>query len=389
MKITDIKTFICHAYRTNWVFVKVYTDSGLYGVGEATLEMRELTVMEAISEIKRGLVGKDPENIEGLWLTIYRDTYWRGGPVLMSALAGVEMALWDIKGKSLGVPVYQLLGGKVRDKAPCYANGWFAGARTPQKFAQKAKETIQLGFQALKWDPFGSAYLNLSAREFQEALRCIAAIREAVGSEVDLIIEGHGRFNLPTAKRLGHAMKEFQILWFEEPLCPESHESLADLRQQIPIPVAAGERIYSRWDFYDFLTKKSADIIQPDVSHVGGIMEMKKIAAMAECCQIPLCPHNPSGPVAHAATLHLAACITNFYLLETMSADVDYRNQICTENLLFEDGMIHISNEPGLGIDINEDAILNYPYKPCELRHYNGDLTEIRPRSAKMYMQRI
>lgn len=385
MKITGIKTLICHAYRTNWVFVKVLTDSGLYGVGEATLEHRELTVAAAVQELERGLIGKDPHNVEAFWHDAYRDAYWRGGAVLMTALAGVEMALWDIKGKDLGVPVYQLLGGKVRDAIPCYANGWFAPAKTPAEFAAKAIIAADAGFKGLKWDPFGSAHLNLTRREFKQAMDCIAAVADAVGDRVDLLIEGHGRFNVPTAVRIGHALEEFGVLWFEEPLPPDNFEALAEVKRRINVPVAAGERLYSRYDYRSFLQLGCADFIQPDVSHAGGILEVKKIAAMAESYHLPLCPHNPIGPIANAATLQLAACVPNFYILETMSSDVPWRSQITTEQVPLKDGMMRISDAPGLGIDLHEEAIAQYPYEPRDLRHYNGKLTEIRPDNANGY----
>ena len=288
MKVTEIKTFICHAYRTNWVFVKVLTDSGLHGVGEATLEMREQTVAVAVQELSRELRGKDPHNIENFWNTSYRDGYWRGGAVMMSALAGVEMALWDIKGKALNVPVYQLLGGKVRNAVPCYANGWFAGAKQPHEFVAKARKAVGLGFRGLKWDPFGSAYMNIGRKELREALDCIAAVVDAVGAQVDIMIEGHGRFNIPTAVRIGRELERFDVFWFEEPIPPDDRSGLAEVKSRIRVPVAAGERLYSRWDYADFLQAGCADFIQPDVSHAGGIMEMKKIAAMAECHHIPL-----------------------------------------------------------------------------------------------------
>ncbi len=387
MKITEIKTFVCHAYRCNWVFVKVLTDSELYGVGEATLEMRELSVVQAIQELADGLRGKDPHNIEAIWHDAYRDAYWRGGPVLMSALAGVEMALWDIKGKALGVPVYQLFGGKVRDAIPCYANGWFTGATTPDEFAAKATEAAAMGFQALKWDPFGSAHMNLSRQEFNEAMACVEAVDAAVGDRVDLLIEGHGRFNVPTAVRVGMALERFNVLWFEEPIPPDNNEALAEVKRRIRVPVAAGERLYSRWDYREFLACGCADFIQPDVSHAGGLAEMKKIAAMAECHHIPMCPHNPSGPVANAATLQLAACVPNLYMLETMNSDVPYRREVATEQIDFDHGMMRIPDLPGLGIDICEEAIAEHPYQPRTLRHYTGKLTEIRPENAQDYLQ--
>jgi galactonate dehydratase len=385
MKITKIETFICHAYRTNWVFVKVMTDMGIHGIGEATLEMRELTVAAAVNELNRYLVGKDPHDIEAFWHDNYRDAYWRGGVVLMSALAAVDMALWDIKGKDLGVPVYQLLGGKVRDKVPCYANGWFAPAKTPAEFAAKAKEAVGKGFKGLKWDPFGSAYMNISRQEFSAAMECVEAVAATVGSEVEIMIEGHGRFNIPSAIRIGRALEKFDITWFEEPIPPDNLEGLAEVRRQVKVPIAAGERLYTRWDFRNFLKLECADFIQPDVSHAGGISEIRKIAAMAECYHIPLCPHNPSGPVANAATLHIAASTPNFYLLETMMSDVPYRNDISTESVSLVDGMMSINQKPGLGIDINEEVIKQYPYQPRNLRHYNGQLTDIRPENASDY----
>ena len=383
MKITGIKTFICDVYRTNWVVVKVMTNEGLYGVGEATLEHRELAVEAAVRELERYLVGKDPHRIEQFWSENHRDAYWRGGPVLTTALSGVEMALWDIKGKALGVPVYQLLGGKVRDSIPCYANAWFAGSRTPEDFATKAAKTVKLGYKALKWDPFGSAYLSLSSEAFSLAMDCVAAVRDAVGPGVQLLIEGHGRFDVPTAVRLGHALAKFDITWFEEPLPPGDLDGLAEVKRRIDIPVAAGERLYTRWDFRELLAKRAADYLQPDLSHTGGILELRKIAAMAECHFLPVCPHNPIGAITNAATLQIAACTPNFHMLETMSNDVDYRQTLTTEHVDFADGMMTIPDRPGLGIDIVEEALLAHPYKPHNLRHYNGDLTMIRPEGAE------
>ncbi len=388
MKVTQIKTFICHAYRTNWVFVKVITDSGLYGVGEATLEYREPTVVQAIKELERYLVGKDPHNIEAFWHDAYRDAYWRGGVVLMSALAGVEMALWDIKGKALGVPVYQLLGGKVRDSVKCYANAWFAGAKKPEEFAQKAKIAVKNGFSGLKWDPFGKEYLNIDPKHLNEALDCIAAVKDAVGDQVHLIIEGHGRFNVPTAVRIGNALEKFGILWFEEPIPPDDKKGIAWVRSKIATPVSGGERLYSRFEYADYLRMECADFWQPDVSHAGGIMEVRKIAAMAESHYIPVCPHNPSGPIANAATLQLAACIPNFYLLETMANDIPWRADVSTEKVKFENSEMFIPDLPGLGIDINEEEIAKHPYECRNLRHYVGTLTDIRPEGSTGYFQK-
>lgn len=388
MKITGIETFICHAYRTNWVFVKVLTDvEGLHGVGEATLEYKEHTVAQACKELERTLVGRDPHRIEDIWHSAYRNAYWRGGAVLMSALSAIEMALWDIKGKDLGVPVYQLLGGKVRESIACYANGWFAPAKTPAEFAEKAKQAVAQGFEALKWDPFGSSYLQIDRKQLNEAIQCVGAVYDAVKDSADVIIEGHGRFDIPTAVRVGQALGEFDILWFEEPIPPQNLEGLAEVKRRVNVPISAGERLYNRWEFRSLFELKAADFIQPDVSHAGGIMELKKIAAMAEAYHIPICPHNPSGPIANAATLQLAACVPNFYLLETMSSDVPWRKSISTEEVKFENGEMFISDKPGLGIDINVEEIKKHPFEPKELRHYKGTLTDIRPDDAESYFK--
>jgi galactonate dehydratase len=387
MKITEVRPLICHAYRTNWVFVKVCTDAGIHGVGEATIEYREQTVAAAIRELERTFVGRDPHQIEALWHEAYRSTYFRGGPIYMSALSGVEMALWDIKGKALGVPVYQLLGGKVRDSVPCYANGWFAPAKRPAEFAAKAKDAVAAGFSGIKWDPFGSAYLDISREELREALACIEAVQEAVGGATDLLIEGHGRFNVATAVRIARELERFNVFWFEEPVPPDSFEATLEVKQRTRVPIAAGERLYSRWEASRFLELGCADYVQPDVSHCGGIGELKKIAAMAEARHVAICPHNPSGPVANAATLQLAACTPNFFIHETMAVDVPWRREICNEQVRFERGRMFIPDAPGLGIDLNEEAIARHPFEARDLRHYNGTLTAIRPPDATSYFK--
>ena len=385
MKATDIKAFTVDCFRTNWVFVKIYTDEGITGVGEGTLEYKEKAFLGALEHIKEYLVGQNPLDIERHWHSIYRDAYWRGGPVLMSALSAVEMALWDILGKSLGVPVWQLLGGKVQDKVRIYVNGWFAGAKEPEEFAQKARIAVQRGITAMKWDPFGKNYLQISGKELDKALRCVAAVREAVGSSVDLLIEGHGRFDVPTAITIAKELEQFKPMFFEEPVPPDNLEALKAVRDKSPVSISAGERLYSRWDYRKLFDTRAADYIQPDISHAGGIMELKKIAAEAESRYIPFAPHNPSGPVANAATLQLAATCPNFCILEIMYSDVPWRKDVTNEALAYADGFISIPNKPGLGIEINEEACLSHPYQPHTLRHYTGALTDIRPAESVFY----
>ena len=303
----------------------------------------------------------------------------------MSALSAVEMALWDILGKSLNVPVYQLLGGKVNDKVRIYVNGWFAGAKEPEEFAEKAKQAVKRGVTAMKWDPFGKSYLDISNAALDKALRCIAAVREAVGNSVDLLIEGHGRFNIPTGIKIAKELEQFKPMFFEEPTPPDSLEALKAVRDKSPIAISAGERLYTRWDYRRFFDIMPADYIQPDISHAGGIMELKKIAAEAECRYIPFAPHNPSGPVANAATLQLAANTPNFCILEIMYSDVEWRKDITNESLEYKDGYITIPDKCGLGIEINEEECLKHPYKPHTLRHYDGTLTDIRPAKTEFY----
>jgi galactonate dehydratase len=274
-----------------------------------------------------------------------------------------------------------------RSEIACYANGWFAPAKTPEEFAEKAVTARDAGFKALKWDPFGSAWQDISRPDFIQALECIEAVSAAVGNDVGLLIEGHGRFNIPTAVRIGLAIEKFDVTWFEEPIPPDNKAGLAEVRRRINVPVAAGERLYSRYDYTEFFRLGCADFVQPDVSHAGGIMELRMIASMAECRHIPFCPHNPSGPVANAATLQLAACTPNFAFLETMSTDVPWRKDISTEEAVFGNGCMKIPSKPGLGIDINISEIEKHPFEAKHLRHYRGDLTDIKPEGASSYFK--
>ena len=387
VKITAVKTFVVFVYRTNFVFVKLETDSGIHGWGEATLEYREPTVVAAIHDLESLLVGMDPHRIEDFRFRAYRDAYWRGGPVLMSAISGVEMALWDIKGKSLGVPVWQLLGGKVRDAVPVYMNGWFSPAKTPEEFAEKALELRRLKMPGCKWDPFGKAWLPISKRDLDRAIRCVELVSEAAGDEVELYIEAHGRFDVPTAVRIGKRLEEFDIRWFEEPLPPQNNEGLREVKTRVRVPISAGERIYNRYEYRQFFELGCADYIQPDISHAGGLMELRMLGAEAEARHIGFAPHNPSGPVANAATLQLAACVPNFVVLEMMMTDVPYRRELCNEQLLLRNGMMTIPDRPGLGIELDERELLRHPYRRTELRHYRGDLTNIRPPDAVPYYE--
>ena len=379
MKITDIKTFNVFTYRTNFVFVKLETDEGMSGIGEGTLEYKENALLGAIEDIKRVLIGQDPREVERISHELYRDSYWRVGPVLQSAVSAVNMAMWDIKAKAAGVPVYEMLGGKVRDGVRMYANAWFAGAKTADEFAAAAVKAKNMGVTALKWDPFGKAYMYMENSDFRRSLEIVEAVRGAVGNDVDLLIEGHGRFDIATGIKIANALKPFDPYFFEEPTPPDCLDALAQVHKSSPVPIAAGERLYSLTQMRDFLERGCADFVQPDISHCGGISAVKNMAALCEAHYVALAPHNPSGPVANAATLHIAASTQGFRILEICLTDVSWRKELTNERVVFDKGNILIPTGVGLGLEINEENCLKYPFQPIDLRHYKGTLTNIRP----------
>ncbi len=380
MKITEIKTFVMDAFRTNWTFLKVETDEGLYGWGEASLGTQEKALSGCVEDLKRLILGRDPREIERMCFEVYRDIYWKGGPVLMSAISGIEMAMWDITGKFFNAPVYALMGGKLRDSVRMYANAWFVGAKTPEEFAKAARKAVSLGVTALKWDPFGKAHMTLENRELNQASAIVGAVREAVGPEIDLLIECHGRFNAFTALRIAQELRQYKIMLMEEPCPPDNLSVLAEIRSKSPVPISAGERVYTKFGFDDLFARNAVDIVQPDIFHAGGMFESKKIAAMAEARHIPVSFHNPSGPVSNAAILQLAACTPNFLIHEIMLTDGTFRKHISNECVEFEKGFIRIPDRPGLGIEVNESVLSEYPYRPRNLRHYTGHVTDIRPK---------
>ncbi len=385
MKITEVKTFTMDAFRTNWTFVKVETDDGLHGWGEASLGTRENALEGCVRDIRRLVIGRNPLDIEKMLFEIYRDSYWKGGPVMMSALSGIEIALWDIAGKHFNAPVCDLIGGRMRDRVPMYANAWFVGAREPGEFAEKAKKAAGLGIRALKWDPFGKAHMTLSKTEMDRAVATVGAVREAVGPSVELLIECHGRFNPYTAIEAGRELYPFKPMFLEEPTVPDNIDSLKRVRDHSPVPVAAGERFYGKYPFWEALSRGAVDVAQPDVFHAGGILESKKIAAMCEACHVPVSFHNPSGPVSNAAILQLAACTPNFLIHEIMLTDGAFRADISDEAVRYEDGCILIGDKPGLGIELNEEEIAKHPYRERDLRHYTGALTDIRAKDDTVY----
>ena len=364
MKITEIDTFVVDGHRMNWVIVRIHTDAGIEGVGDATVERREMAVVETVRSISNALIGRDPMPVEHIARTITRDSYWRTGVINRSAISGLEAALWDIKGKALGVPVYELLGGKCRDAIPVYANNWSPSQGIPgaDTLERAAARPVEMGFGAVKWDPFGKAWMRMTRAERRAAMDQIATVRETIGDDVDILIEGHGRLDVPTAIEVGRRMAEHQPLFFEEPVPPDNLDALLEVKSRIPVPVAGGERYMDRFRFAEVIEKRALDWLQPDVCHVGGLAEMKAIATLAETRFLPVAPHNPMGPVGNAMTLQLAAILPNMALLETMMIDVPWRGEVVREEAVIENGAMRIPDAPGLGITFDPEAAACHPY---------------------------
>jgi galactonate dehydratase len=354
MKITNLELF---TVPPRWLFLKVSTDEGLYGWGEPIVEGRAHTTRAAVEELKDYLIGKDPMRIEDHFQVLYRGGFYRGGPVLMSAISGIEQALWDIKGKYYNAPVYDLLGGAVREKIRTYV--WIGGDR-PNDVRNQAKERMREGFTALKMNGTEEMDYLDSYRKIDEAVARVAAVREAVGPDVGIGIDFHGRVHKAMAKILMKELEPYRPMFVEEPVLSEHNEILRDLAAHSTIPIATGERMYTRWGFRSLLEQGVADIIQPDLSHAGGILECKKIASMAEAYDVCLAPHCPLGPIALASCLQLDTCTPNF-IIQEQSLGIHYNQgndllDYLIDPLQFEyrDGYINIPKGAGLGIEINE-----------------------------------
>ena len=358
MKITKLTTYIVPP---RWLFLKIDTDEGFFGWGEPVVEGRAHSVATAVDELADYLVGQDPLQIEKHWQAMYRGAFYRGGPILMSAIAGVDQALWDIKGKFYNAPVHQLLGGQVRNRIKVYA--WVGGDR-PADIVQSAQQAIADGFSATKMNLTEELQVVDHLHKIDAAIERIASLREAVGNKLDIAVDFHGRVHAPMAKLLIKAIEPYSPLFIEEPVLSEQLETMAQLRRSTHIPIATGERLYSRFDYKQLFTLGAADIIQPDLSHAGGITECKKIAAMAESWDLALAPHCPLGPIALAACLQVDAVSQNAFIQE-QSQGIHYNQSNDLTNYLhnpevlhFTDGYVDIPQGPGLGVDINEDYVI-------------------------------
>ena len=381
MKITKIELF---RVPPRWLFLKISTDKGISGWGEPVVEGRTKTVEAAVNEMADYLIGKDPRRIEDLWQTLYRGGFYRGGPVLMSALAGIDQALHDIKAKDLSIPVYDLLGGPVRDKMKMYS---WVGGDTPVEVVEGIKTKQKLGYKAVKMNGTGQLEWIDSYQKIEELTQRMSSIRDAVGNTMDVAIDLHGRVHKGMLKRLLKSLEPYTPFFLEEPLLPENLDGLKSIYSYTDIPIATGERLYSRWDFKPLFHDGSVDIIQPDISHAGGISEVKKIATMAESYDLALAPHCPLGPIALSASLHLDFSCINA-LIQESSIDIHYNDGInltdyVTNPEIFnlEDGYIKRPLGTGLGIEIDEDKVreaskLEHNWKNPVWRNEDGSITE-------------
>ena len=348
MKITKLETF---HIRPRWLFLKIHTDAGIVGWGEPVLEGRARTVETAVHELGRILIGEDPTRIEHLWQRCYRGGFYRGGPIMTSALSGIEQALWDIKGKAAGLPVHEMLGGRVRDRIRLY--GWLNIAGTGDYVSEVAKAVGDRDFTAYKFVPVPACEPIETPRFIDEVIETVSNLRKTLGNDIDMALDFHGRCTPAVAKQLCRALEPFRPMFIEEPVLPTNPRAMREIKESTTIPIAAGERLFTRWDFSDLLHSQSVAIIQPDLSHVGGIFEARKIAAMAEIHDIVIAPHCPLGPVALASCLQLDACTPNFLCQEHLTLG----EGILKEPIQVENGYALIPDKPGLGVEIDEEKL--------------------------------
>ncbi len=375
MKITDVITLVMGTSWRNLTFVKVETDEGLTGISEVRMNNRTDALVAYIDGAKRRhVIGSDPFNTEDLYQRMFRDDYGRAGEIVATGISVIEIACWDIIGKVLNQPVYRLLGGACRDKIKAYANGWYRVERTPEEFHDAAKKVIEKGYKALKFDPFGAGYYELSYEEKLKSVSLVEAVRDAVGHEVEILVEMHGRFSPYTAIEIAAELEQFKPSWVEEPVPPDNIAALAKAADSIKLPVATGERLHNKYEYRELINLQAADILQPDITQTGGFLETKKIAAMGDMCYMTVAPHNVGGPVSTATALHFAACTTNFKIQEHFNdfseAWVKEAATGCPEVI---DGYFSLPDGPGLGMELNEDLIAQHPYREGSFNLWEDD----------------
>lgn len=375
MKITDVQFFRMAAAEnahTNWTFVRIETDAGIHGIGEASAQYKDDALTAEMEGFKRYLIGKDPFRIEHIWTSLHRRVTWSGGAVTISAISAIDLALWDIKAKALDVPVYELLGGRVRDSLPAYANGWFAGAVTPEDHARQAAAIVEEGYSCLKFYPFGGEQV-VTPQRIERGVGLVAAVREAVGPHVEIGIDIRARLNIWSARRVAQKLEPFDIAWMEEPILYDNADAMAAFAREVRVPIATGEQLYTRWEFRALLEQNAVGIIQPDICHAGGISELKKIAAMAETYYVTVAPHNSNGPISTVASVHFDFSIPNSIRQELFVNFLDRYNEVLTHPVRIENGEFLLPEGPGWGTDLDLEAIKKYPpvdYVPVESEPY-------------------
>ena len=383
MKITGISTHVIGTAWRNLTIVEVHTDAGITGLGEVRMLNHTDALLGYLAEaLPNHIIGTDPFDVESLVHRMTRHDYARAGEIAMSALAVIEIACWDIQGKALELPVYKLLGGAVHDRIKAYANGWYQVERTPEEFHAAAQRVVASGYRALKLDPFGAGMFELDPAETARSLDLVAAVRDAVGPEVEILIEMHGRFSAATAIRVANLLAAFRPSWIEEPVPPENLKALAKVATHTDIPIATGERMHTRFDYRELFELQAADIIQTDITHSGGLLEAKKLAGAAETHYLLMAPHNVGGPISTAANLHLAATTVNFKIQEFFNDFADPFIADCEPGLPpVVDGYFPLPTAPGLGISLNRDAIAAHPRQQVNFNLFR-DGWELREATA-------
>ncbi len=369
MKLVKLETFLTNAGLRNYVFVRLTTDTGLTGLGEASLEWQEQTVQTLIHEwVEDRVLGACPFDIEALIGSLIRDQY-QGGATVLTAISSVEIACWDLIGKACGQPVYRLLGGRARERLPAYANGWYRGAVTPDDYAAAAHDVVKRGYTAMKFDPFGVAWKDMTGAQMHDAERIVAAVRTAVGDRVELMIEVHGRLSVGCAVEMGRRLAPYGPAWYEEPVAPLALELLREVKQALPFPIAAGERLYTLEEFQRLIALRACDVVQPDLAHCGGLWIGKKIAALAQAQDLQLAPHCSVGPVALCAAVHFGWATPYVRVQENFADyDVPWRNEMVGGWNPIRAGEYALPDRPGLGIELDDAACAQRPYRKNSLK---------------------
>jgi galactonate dehydratase len=364
VKITEVSTRIVDAGDRDWLFVRVDTDEGLVGWGEASLSWQTRAVAGAVEDLASLLLGEDPRPVERLWQTMYRAPYFKGGVVTMSAIAGIDQALWDLKAKDLGVPLFELLGGPVRVRVRTYLNlGSELGgdARDPEAWADAARASVEAGFDAMKVYPVSPARPLEGTAWLREAERLVAKVREAAGDDADIMVDLHGRTSPATAIQLGRALEPLRPFFLEEPCQPGNAGAMAEVARSLPIPIATGERLTSRFEFLEYLERRACAVVQPNVCLCGGVSELRRIGWQAETAFASVAPHNPNGPIGSMVSIHLALAMPNFLILEQVRQDVPWRDEIVDHPVETSSGYASAPTRPGIGIELVEEIAAAHP----------------------------